>query len=99
MGRKKLGLDHVREDQTGSNLPDHPNCPAPVKAARAKLLHSRMPFVRVYFRDPGVCCHDEAFRFYCPVCQRGIYGGRGIFVGKARRYTLRFPQMCSHHLI
>jgi len=38
------------------------------------------------------------------VCRRGIYDNmktavEAIFVGKARRYNLRFLQMCSHHLI
>ena len=48
--------------------------------------------------------HDKAFRFYGGVCRRGIYDNmktavEAIFVGKARRYNLRFLQMCSHHLI
>ena len=29
------------------------NLPLTIKAAHMKLSHSRMPFVRVYFRDPG----------------------------------------------
>ena len=48
--------------------------------------------------------HDKAFRFYGGVCRCGIYDNmktavEAIFVGKARRYNLRFLQMCSHHLI
>ena len=41
-----------------------------------KLSHSRMPFVRVYFRETQELvfdAHDKAFRFYGGVCRRGIY--------------------------
>jgi hypothetical protein len=63
--------------------------------------------VRVYFRETQELvfdAHDKAFRFYGGVCRRGIYDNmktavEAIFVGKARRYNLRFLQMCSHHLI
>ena len=72
-----------------------------------KLSHSRMPFVRVYFRETQELvfdAHDKAFQFYGGVCRRGIYDNmktavEAIFVGKARRYNRRFLQMCSHHLI
>jgi hypothetical protein len=72
-----------------------------------KLSHSRMPFVRVYFRETQEMvfdAHDKAFRFYGGVCRRGIYDNmktavEAIFVGKARQYNRRFLQMCSHHLI
>src|SRR3981081_989951 len=81
--------------------------PLTVKAAHMKLSHSRMPFVRVYFRETRELvfdAHDKAFRFYGGVCRRGIYDNmktavEAIFVGKARRYNRRFLQMCSHHLI
>ena len=81
--------------------------PLTVKAAHMKLSHSRMPFVRVYFRETQELvfdAHDKAFRFYGGVCRRGIYDNmktavEAIFVGKARRYNGRFLQMCSHHLI
>ena len=81
--------------------------PLTVKAAHMKLSHSRMPFVRVYFRETQELvfdAHDRAFRFYGGVCRRGIYDNmktavEAIFVGKARRYNLRFLQMCSHHLV
>jgi hypothetical protein len=48
--------------------------------------------------------NDKAFRFYGGVCRRGIYDNmktavEAIFVGKARRYNLRFLQTCSHHLV
>ena len=83
------------------------NLPLTVKAAHMKLSHSRMPFVRVYFRETQELvfdAHDKAFRFYGGGCRRGIYDNmktavEAIFVGKARRYNLRFLQMCSHHLI
>jgi len=81
--------------------------PLMVKAAHMKLSHSRMPFVRVYFRETQELvfdAHDKAFRFYGGVCRRGIYDNmktavEAIFVGKARHYNRRFLQMCSHHLI
>ena len=72
-----------------------------------KLSHSRMPFVRAYFRETQELvfdAHDKAFEFYGGVCRRGIYDNmktavEAIFVGKARIYNRRFLQMCSHHLI
>jgi transposase len=47
--------------------------PLMVKAAHMKLSHSRMPFVRVYFRETQELvfdAHDKAFRFYGGVCLR-----------------------------
>ena len=81
--------------------------PLTIKAAHMKLSHSRMPFVRVYFRETQELvfdAHDKAFQFYGGVCRRGIYDNmktavEAIFVGKARQYNRRFLQMCSHHLI
>src|SRR5271154_5630254 len=72
-----------------------------------KLSHSRMPFVRAYFRETQELvfdAHDKAFVFYGGGCRRGIYDNmktavEAIFVGKARQYNRRFLQMCSHHLI
>ena len=81
--------------------------PLLIKAAHMKLSHSRMPFVRAYFRETQELvfdAHDKAFAFYGGVCRRGIYDNmktavEAIFVGKARQYNRRFLQMCSHHLI
>ena len=81
--------------------------PLLIKAAHMKLSHSRMPFVRAYFRETQELvfdAHDKAFAFYGGVCRRGIYDNMktavdAIFVGKARQYNRRFLQMCSHHLI
>lgn len=81
--------------------------PLVIKAAHMKLSHSRMPFVRVYFRETQELvfdAHDKAFVFYGGVCRRGIYDNmktavEAIFVGKARQYNRRFLQMCSHHLV
>ena len=81
--------------------------PLMIKAAHMKLSHSRMPFVRTYFRETQELvfdAHDKAFEFYGGVCRRGIYDNMktavdAIFVGKARQYNRRFLQMCSHHLI
>src|SRR5258705_2801530 len=72
-----------------------------------KLSHSRISFVRVYFRETQELvfdAHDKAFLFYGGVCPRGIYDNmetavEAVFVGKAHRYNRRFLQMCSHHLI
>jgi transposase len=81
--------------------------PLMIKAAHMKLSHSRMPFVRAYFRETQELvfdAHDKAFVFYGGICRRGIYDNmktavETIFVGKARQYNRRFLQMCSHHLI
>ena len=81
--------------------------PLVIKAAHMKLSHSRMPFVRAYFRETSELvfdAHDKAFRFYGGACRRGIYDNmktavEAIFVGKARQYNRRFLQMCSHHLV
>lgn len=81
--------------------------PLMVKAAHMRLSHSRMPFVRVYFRETQELvfdAHDKAFVFYGGICRRGIYDNmktavETIFLGKARQYNRRFLQMCSHHLI
>ena len=81
--------------------------PLTIKAAHMKLSHSRMPFVRAYFRETQELvfdAHDKAFVFYGGACRRGIYDNmktavEAIFVGKARQYIRRFLQMCSHHLI
>jgi transposase len=81
--------------------------PLVIKAAHMKLSYSRMPFVRVYFRETQELvfdAHDKAFVFYGGVCRRGIYDNmktavEAIFVGKARQYNRRFLQMCSHHLV
>ena len=81
--------------------------PLTVKAAHMRLSHSRMPFVRAYFRETQELvfdAHDKAFAFYGGICRRGIYDNmktavETIFVGKARQYNRRFLQMCSHHLI
>ena len=81
--------------------------PLVIKAAHVKLSHSRMPFVRTYFRETQELvfdAHDRAFAFYGGACRRGIYDNmktavEAIFIGKARQYNRRFLQMCSHHLI
>lgn len=81
--------------------------PLVIKAAHMKLSHSRMPFVRAYFRETQELvfdAHDKAFDFFGGVCRRGIYDNmktavEAIFVGKARQYNRRFLQMCSHHLV
>ena len=81
--------------------------PLVIKAAHMKLSHSRMPFVRAYFRETQELvfdAHDKGFRFYGGACRRGIYDNmktavEAIFVGKARQYNRRFLQMCSHHLV
>jgi transposase len=52
------------------------NLPLTIKAAHMKLSHSRMPFVRAYFRETQELvfdAHDKAFQFYGGVCRRGIY--------------------------
>ncbi len=64
--------------------------PLTIKAAHMKLSHSRMPFVRAYFRETQELvfdAHDKAFQFYGGVCRRGIYDNmktavEAIFVGQ-----------------
>jgi len=81
--------------------------PLVIKVAHMKLSHSRMPFVRAYFRETQELvfdAHDKAFAFYGGACRRGIYDNmktavEAIFVGRARQYNRRFLQMCSHHLV
>jgi len=81
--------------------------PLIVKAAQVRLAHSRMPFVRTYFRETQEMvfdAHDRAFAYYGGVCRRGIYDNlkaavETVFVGRARTYYRRFLQLCSHHLV
>ena len=78
-----------------------------VKAAHARLCHSRMLFVRVYPRETQEMvfdAHDRAFALFKGTCGRGIYDNmktavETIFVGKKRLYNRRFLQMCSHYLV
>jgi transposase len=94
-------FDWSRETITLNGLP------FVIKAAHMKLSHSRMPFVRAYFRETQELvfdAHDKAFAFYGGACRRGIYDNmktavEAVFVGRARQYNRRFLQMCSHHLI
>ena len=78
-----------------------------VKAAHMRLCHSRMYLVQIYPREGQEMvfeAHEQAFRFFGGVCQRGIYDNmktavNAVFVGKERDYNRRFLEMCSHHLI
>jgi len=78
-----------------------------VKAAHMRLCHSRMYLVQIYPREGQEMvfeAHEQAFRFFGGVCQRGIYDTmktavKTVFVGKRREYNRRFLEMCSHHLI
>src|SRR6202521_4974844 len=78
-----------------------------VKAAHARLCHSRMLFVRAYPRETQEMvfdAHDRAFALFKGPCQRGIYDNmktavETILVGKERVYNRRFLQMCSHYLV
>ena len=52
--------------------------PLTVKAAHMKLSHSRMPFVRVYFRETQELvfdAHDKAFRFYVTPLTAELWDG------------------------
>ena len=78
-----------------------------VKAAHMRLCHSRMYLVQIYPREGQEMvfeAHEQAFRFFGGVCQRGIYDNMKtavttVFTGKKRDYNRRFLEMCSHHLI
>ena len=73
--------------------------PLMVKAAHMKLSHSRMPFVRTYFRETQELvfdAHDRAFAFYGGACRRGIYDNmktavEAIFIDEARRVQSAVP--------
>src|SRR6267154_1614917 len=68
-----------------------------VKAAHARLCHSRMLFVRAYPRETQEMvfdAHDRAFALFKGTCQRGIYDNMKtavttILVGKERFFTPR----------
>jgi transposase len=64
-----------------------------IKAAHMKLSHSRMPFVRVYFRETEELvfdAQDKAFVFYGGVCRRGIYDSEPqCAIGPSTRRTRR----------
>jgi transposase len=78
-----------------------------VKAAHARLCHSRMLFVRAYPRETQEMvfdAHDRAFALFKGACRRGIYDNmktavETVFVGTNRLYNRRFLQMCSHYLV
>src|SRR5260370_6631073 len=81
--------------------------PLTVKAAHMKLSHSRMPFVRVYFRETQELvfdAHDKAFRFYGGGGRRGSYDNQktareAIFFCEAGRGNRRVLSQCSHRPI
>jgi hypothetical protein len=107
-GIAPIALEHMMSDRPAVNQNQtNQHLPLTVKAAHMKLSHSRIPFVRVYFRETQELvfdAHDKAFQFYGGMCRRGIYHNmktavEAIFVGTARRYNWRFLQMCLHHLI
>src|SRR5271169_2119247 len=78
-----------------------------VKAAHARLCHSRMLFVRAYPRETQEMvfdAHNRAFAFFKGTCTRGIYDNmktavEAVSIGKDRQFNRRFLQMCSHHLV
>src|SRR5271169_2042869 len=78
-----------------------------VKAAHARLCHSRMLFVRVYPRETQEMvfdAHARAFDFFRGACTRGIYDNmktavETVFIGKDRQFNRRFLQMCGHYLV
>jgi transposase len=78
-----------------------------VKVAQVRLCYSRMPFARAYPRESQEMvfdAHEKAFQFFKGRCQRGIYDNMStavdaVFVGKERKFNLRFEKLMSHHLI
>src|SRR2546423_5326849 len=76
--------------------------PLTVKAAHMKLSHSRMPFVRVYFRETQELvfdAHDKAFRFYGGGCRPGAFANmknavEGALAGKGGRHHRPLLPMC-----
>ena len=78
-----------------------------LKVAHVRLCHSRMFFVRAYFRESQEMlfdAHEKAFAFFGGACARGIYDNMrtavdGVCSGKDRAGNARFLRMCSHHLV
>ena len=79
----------------------------PVKVAHLRLCYSRVFLAVAYLREAQEMVFDahwRAFSFWGGSCQRGIYDNLRtaidlIFVGKARKYNVKFLQMASHYLI
>ena len=76
--------------------------PLMIKAAHMKLSHSRMPFVRAYFRKTQELvfgAHDKAFQFCGGICRRGLYDNMKTAVEAcAVRRLRREGGQGQHHL-
>ena len=78
-----------------------------LKVAHVRLCHSRMSYVRAYFRESQEMvfdAHEKAFAFFGGACARGICDNMrtavdGVCSGKDRAWNARFLRMCSHHLV
>ena len=78
-----------------------------LKVAHVRLCHSRMFFVRAYFRESQEMvfdAHEKAVAFFGGACAWGIYDNMrtavdGVCSGKDRAWNARFLRMCSHYLV
>lgn len=77
-----------------------------VKAAHIRLCHSRLFLIVVYRNEQLEMvfdAHNKAFQFFEGSTKKGIFDNmktavNKVFVGKDRRFNLRFAEMASHHL-
>lgn len=77
-----------------------------VKVAHIRLCYSRL-FLLVVYRNEKLemvfDAHNKAFQFFEGTTKKGIYDNmktavQKVFVGKDRRFNLRFAEMASHYL-
>lgn len=77
-----------------------------VKVAHIRLCYSRL-FLLVVYRNEKLemvfDAHNKAFQFFEGTTKKGIYDNmktavQKVFVGKDRKFNLRFAEMASHYL-
>ncbi|MBC8344495.1 MAG: IS21 family transposase [Bacteroidetes bacterium] len=77
-----------------------------VKVAHIRLCYSRL-FLLVVYRNEKLemvfDAHNKAFQFFEGTTKKGIYDNmktavQKVFVGKNRKFNLRFEEMASHYL-
>jgi transposase len=77
-----------------------------VKAAHIRLCYSRLFLIIVYRNEQLEMvfdAHNKAFQFFEGTTKKGIFDNmktaiQKVFVGKNRKFNLRFAEMASHYL-
>lgn len=77
-----------------------------VKAAHIRLCYSRLFLIVVYRNEQLEMvfdAHNKAFQFFEGITKKGIYDNmktavQKVFVGKNRKFNLRFAELASHYL-